>query len=98
MTITEKHLDKYLDGLDAFVDGRGFDRKHEPARQYVTRACHGYSIIEMLARMTTPTDGVTDMNKQSEILADLDDQTLCDDANTLYDLIRQAREITERKV
>lgn len=33
-----KMLETYLDGLDAFGDGRGFDHKHETARQYVEDA------------------------------------------------------------
>lgn len=31
-------LETYLDGLDAFADGRGFDGEHETARRYVEGA------------------------------------------------------------
>lgn len=53
-------------------------------------------IIDQLARMTTPTDGVTDADKADDIMADLDDATLCGDATTLYDMIRKAREIVAK--
>ena len=43
-------LCKYLDGLDALTDGRGFDSEHETARLFVTRACD-----ELTAREAAPS-------------------------------------------
>lgn len=39
-----KILQTYLDGLDALVDGRGFNRDHEMARRYVTGAVQSFTI------------------------------------------------------
>lgn len=86
-----KMLVKYLDGLDASVDGRGFNQSHEDARIFVEQACNAFCIVEQLSRMTTPTDGVDDKDAAEDIMADLDDETLCDSASTLYAMIRLAR-------
>jgi hypothetical protein len=51
-------------------------------------------IIATLARMDTPTDGITDQNQADEIMADLDDERLCSDASALYALIRAARKLS----
>jgi hypothetical protein len=50
-------------------------------------------IIATLARMDTPTDGITDQDQADEIMADLDDERLCSDASALYELIRAARKL-----
>lgn len=86
-----RKLSKYLDGLDALADGRGFDAKHEKARLFVEGAC---KLVSTLARMDTPTDGVEDEEKADDIMADLDDERLCSDASALYALIREARELS----
>lgn len=52
-------------------------------------------LIETLARMDTPYDNMehdTEDNRES-IAADLDDETLCSDAQALYALIEDARAI-----
>jgi hypothetical protein len=85
-----RKLAKYLDGLDASVDGRGFDAKHEKARLFVEGAC---KLVSTLARMDTPTDGVEDEEKRDDIMADLDDERLCSNASALYELIREARRL-----
>jgi hypothetical protein len=54
-------------------------------------------IIEMLARMTTPTDNAKNAEEAAEIMADLDDETLCDAASTLYRLIEEARKVNSAK-
>jgi hypothetical protein len=87
-----RKLVKYLDGLDASVDGRGFNAKHEKARLFVEGAC---KLVSTLARMDTPTDGVTDEEKAHDIMADLDDERLCSDAGALYELIREARALAK---
>jgi hypothetical protein len=87
-----RKLAKYLDGLDASVDGRGFNAKHERARIFVEGAC---KLVSTLARMDTPTDGVEDDEKRDDIMADLSDDRLCSDSSALYDLIRQARELSQ---
>lgn len=48
-------LQKYLDGLDALADGRGFDADHEKARLFVEGACE---LVERLAQMPTSTDNL----------------------------------------
>jgi hypothetical protein len=87
-----RKLSKYLEGLDAFVDGRGYNAKHEKARLFVEGAC---KLVSTLARMDTPTDGVEDEEKRDDIMADLDDERLCSDASALYALIREARELSK---
>lgn len=87
-----RRLSKYLEGLDAFVEGRGYDAKHEKARLFVEGAC---KLVSTLARMDTPTDGVEDEEKREDIMADLSDDRLCSDSNALYELIRQARELSK---
>ncbi|ARQ95246.1 hypothetical protein [Bradyrhizobium phage BDU-MI-1] len=89
-----RKLAKYLDGLDASVDGRGFDGKHEKARIFVEGAC---KLVSQLARMDTPTDGVDDEDKADDIMADLDDERLCSDATALYEMIREARRLQAGK-
>jgi hypothetical protein len=87
-----RKLAKYLDGLDASVDGRGFDAKHEKARLFVEGAC---KLVSTLARMDTPTDGVKNEEKRDDIMADLDDERLCSDSSALYQLIREARALAK---
>lgn len=50
-------------------------------------------LISTLARMTTPTDGIGDSDAADEIMAELDDETLCGAASTLFDVIRKARSL-----
>lgn len=40
-------LATYLDGLDASTDGRGFDAKHETARQFVEAACAAFGALPL---------------------------------------------------
>jgi hypothetical protein len=87
-----RKLAKYLDGLTASVDGRGFGAKHEKARLFVEGAC---KLVSTLARMDTPTDGVEDEEKRDDIMAELDDERLCSDASALYELIREARALAK---
>ena len=87
-----KQLNTYLDGLDAAVDGRGYGLEHEQARIFVEGAC---AMVEQLARLTTPTDDVIDQEAADDIMADLDDETLCSDSSALYELVRQARALPE---
>jgi hypothetical protein len=54
-------------------------------------------LIEMLARMDTPTDGVESVEEQQDILAELSDDRLCGDAAALYNCIRIAREIVSKE-
>jgi hypothetical protein len=85
-----RKLSKYLEGLDAFADGRGFDAKHEKARLFVEGAC---KLVSTLSRMDTPTDGVEDEEKAEDIMADLDDERLCSDVTAFYEIIREARKL-----
>lgn len=78
----------YIDGLDAFGDGRGFDAKHEAARLFVETACETF---EALGRMTTPTDTAKDSYEAFEIMDDLHDGKLWGDVKVFYELIRKAR-------
>jgi hypothetical protein len=48
-------------------------------------------IVQALARMTTPTDGVEDDEEADDIMADLGDEQLCSDSAALYHMIREAR-------
>ena len=87
-------LAKSLDGLDASVDGRGFDAKHEKARLFVEGAC---KLVSQLSRMDTPTDCVEDEEKRDDIMADLDDERLCSDVTAFYEIIREARQLAGKK-
>lgn len=49
--------------------------------------------IETIASMTTPTDGVSDSAEAEEILAELDDHSLCHAAKTFFALVREARKL-----
>lgn len=57
-------------------------------------------LIETVARMTTPYDNMhreaTDDDREA-IAADLDDNELCSDAQALYRVIEEAREILKGK-
>jgi len=51
-------------------------------------------LLEQIARMTTPLDGFHGtVEEASEVMAALDDDRLCCDAEALYDIIRAARTI-----
>ena len=54
-------------------------------------------LIETIARMDTPIDGVTDEETADNILANRDDEQLCSDADALYELILAARGILKMK-
>lgn len=49
--------------------------------------------IGTLARMTIPADGVEDEEKADRALIDRDDETICSDADALYETIRWARDL-----
>jgi hypothetical protein len=85
-------LTQYLDGLDALVDGRGFDGSHEKARLFVEGACE---TLSLLSRMDTPTDKAKSAEHADNIMANLSDDRLCGDAAAFYELIRKARALTE---
>jgi spore cortex formation protein SpoVR/YcgB (stage V sporulation) len=82
-TMTTKQIIAYSAGFnDGWHNMTTFRQQDEMAK-----------LVEMLARMDTPTDGVTDEDQADDIMADLDDETLCSDANALYELIEAARAI-----
>lgn len=62
-----KILAKYLDGLDASADGRGFNAEHESARQYVESAVNLATIRrDALARIA---DFPANRNSDPDLMA-----------------------------
>jgi ABC-type oligopeptide transport system substrate-binding subunit len=79
-----RHLDALVDAMNATA---------APPARATSQIDDLLTLVGTLARMTTPTDGVTDQEEVEGIMADLDDETLCSDATALYEMIRKARKI-----
>jgi len=51
------------------------------------------NIVSPLSQMDTPTDIARDEEHADDIMADLDDERLCGDVATFYEIIRDARKL-----
>jgi len=75
------------------ISNRPPDNDILPPRALMTKAQQAelLRIVQALARMDTPTDGIEDEEEAEDTIAGLDDERLCSDAAALYHMIREAR-------
>lgn len=64
-------------------------------RGYAKRIAKLEEFIGLLARMDTPTDGLTDEERADGVMGNLEEERLFSDASALYELIREARKLQE---
>ena len=70
------------------------DQTLQDLQQQIEQHTKTRVLLEQIARMTTPLDGFHGtVEEASEVMAYLDDDRLCGDAEALYDIIRAARTI-----